>query len=193
MSREPSAARAVCARRLRTAAPEERIRARPRPADGPAPADAGPSAPMHPPWNARRRRMAKNRRPGPRTAAPPAPDSGDHCGACRDGPAQPAQPVRITMELRISEQWIFTFTPHCRGVPTSLPSWLHIEPEIHVSSDQGNSREQSCAGGTAQWRGLRGAVMRQPLPSSRRSRQGSPVGGMDGQPAAGPSRRLKPS
>lgn len=67
--------------------------------------------------------------------------------------------------------------PRFHSVPTSLPLSLHVDPTARVSSDQGNSREQSCAGGTAQWRGLRGAAMSHPLPSSRRSQRGRPSGG----------------
>lgn len=48
--------------------------------------------------------------------------------------------------------------PHA-SVSTLLCPRVASRPKRHVSSDQGNSREQSCAVGTAQWRGLRGAFL----------------------------------
>lgn len=56
------------------------------------------------------------------------------------------------------------------------PSRLDSAPPDHVSSVPGNSREQSCACGTAQWRGLRGAGSSGGPPGE------SPGGGKCGRP-----------
>ncbi len=56
------------------------------------------------------------------------------------------------------------------------PSRLDSAPPDHVSSVSGNSREQSCACGTAQWRGLRGARSSGGPPGE------SPGGGKCGRP-----------
>lgn len=100
------------------------------------------------------------------------------------------------------------------GSPLSLTALAHLPPRVftslspaarlpsstRVDSKPGNSREQSCAGGTAQWRGLRGtrplAGSRAAVMSGRQSGEsatargrprvkrafaaGSPVGGMPG-------------
>lgn len=70
---------------------------------------------------------------------------------------------------------------------TSLSDSVHTSPTRHVSSDQRNSRQQSSAGGTAQWRGLRGAMKRGDRPVGARGGRrvtirppGGPSGGFGG-------------